>query len=133
MGISVTLPMVNNAALLLSLGIVYEISYIFRLRLKEFINLFNGLLIGLIGIAIMSFPLTLSPGIFFDSRTILIGVAELMFGLIPASIASAMTIVYRILIGGIGTVPGCAMIAVSLVIGLLFRRHVQLERTRFRC
>jgi PAS domain S-box-containing protein len=129
---SIILPMVNNAALLLSLSIIYEISYIFRLRLKRFVFVFNGILIGLIGIAIMSFPFILSPGLFFDTRTILIGVAALIFGLVPASIASVMTIFYRIMIGGIGALPGCATIAVSLVIGLLFRRFVMLERTRFR-
>ncbi len=132
MVISVILPIVNNAALLLSLSIIYEISYIFRLRLKRFIPLFNGLLIGLIGITIMSLPFTLHPGLFFDTRTILIGVTALIFGLVPASVASAMTIVYRILIGGVGALPGCATIATAFVIGLLFRHFVKLERTRFR-
>jgi hypothetical protein len=102
---TITLAMINNAALLLALSVVYEISNIFRHRLMKFVDLFNGVLIGIIGIAIMSFPFRLSSGLFFDTRSILICVTTLVFGLAPASIAAAMTIIYRIMIGGIGVPP----------------------------
>ena len=126
------LPLINNAALLLSLSIIYEISNIFRLRLKKYIPFFNGFLIGLIGIAIMTVPFILEPGLFFDTRSILISVTALVFGIIPASIAAGMTLIYRIILGGIGAIPGCAMIVVSLIIGLLFRRYIKTKRTPWR-
>ncbi len=129
---TITLAMINNAALLLALSVVYEISNIFRHRLKKFVGMFNGALIGVIGIAIMSFPFHLSSGLFFDTRSILICVTTLVFGPAPASIAAAMTIIYRILIGGIGVASGCAVTVVSFALGLLFRRFISLERTRFR-
>ncbi len=128
----VTFAMVNNATLLLALSIVYEISYIFRFRLKKCVSIFNGIVIGLIGIAIMSYPFTLFPGLFFDTRSILICVTALIFGFAPASIAAVMTIIYRITIGGIGVLPGVMVIIVSLALGLLFKRFTPLSRTRFR-
>ena len=125
-------PMVNNAALLLSLSIIYEVTLIFRLRLKKFVTLLNGILIGIIGITIMTFPFDLLTGVFFDTRSILISVAALIFGLGPASIAAGITIAYRFVIGGVGALPGCIVILISLIIGLLFRRFVKLDKTPVR-
>lgn len=127
----ITSSMINNATLLLALSVVYEISRIFRFR-RKFVSVFNGFVIGLIGIAIMSFPFTLFPGLFFDTRSILICVTALIFGFTPASIAAAMAIIYRISIGGIGTLPGCLVIIVSLALGLLFKYFMSLKRVKFR-
>ena len=124
----IILPLVNNSALLLSLSIIYEASYIFRHRLKKFVVLLNGILIGLIGIAIMTFPFELLTGVFFDTRSILISVAALIFGFGPASIAAGITLAYRFILGGVGSLPGCIVIIVSLIIGLLFRRFVKLDK-----
>ncbi len=128
----IILPMINNAALLLTLSIVLEISIIFQNRLKKIAPILSGILIGVIGIAIMSVPFRLAPGLFFDTRSILICVAALIFGLVPATIAASITIVYRIFIGGIGTVTGCAIILTALLIGLLCRRLVKLDKSMAR-
>jgi PAS domain S-box-containing protein len=128
----ITLAIINNAAMLLALSVVYELSNILHHRLKKSVSLFNGILIGLIGIAIMSFPFHLTAGLFFDTRSILISVTALTFGLVPAALASSMTLIYRILLGGVGVYSGCATILVSLTLGLLFRRFMTLDRTKFR-
>jgi len=57
--------LINNAALLLALIVVYEVSYIIPIRWKKIVPIFNGLLIGFIGLAIMTLPLRLEIGIFF--------------------------------------------------------------------
>lgn len=128
----ITIAMINNATLLLALSIVYEITFIFSHRLKRLDAVFKGVLIGLIGIAIMSYPFNLAAGLFFDTRSILICVTALVFGLTPASIASFITIAYRLSIGGVGVMPGILTILVSFVLGLLFRRFITLKKTKFR-
>ena len=129
---TITLAMINNATLLLALSVIYSVGNIIRFRHRKSIYIFNGLLIGLVGIAIMSFPFALWEGLFFDTRSILICVTAIVFGFIPASIAAGMSLIYRIIIGGIGTLTGCAVIVLSLVLGLLFKRIFSEKRSKFR-
>jgi PAS domain S-box-containing protein len=124
--------MINNATLLLALSVVYGFGNMLGQRLKNLIPIANGLLIGLAGIAIMSFPFNLVEGLFFDTRSILISVTALFFGWVPASIAAGMTLIYRLYIGGVGTLTGCSVIVLSLALGLLFRRFIPLSRSKYR-
>jgi PAS domain S-box-containing protein len=119
---NLTMSMVNNATLLLSLSVIYEVSYLLQKRLKKLSKPLSGLIIGLICIVIMAFPFQMQPGLIFDTRTILISVAALTFGAVPAGIAAAMAFLYRLSLGGVGMMPGLATIATALFIGLLARR-----------
>ena len=121
---SLALAMVNNAALLLALSIIHEISYIFSFKRKIVSQLVSGVLIGLIGVVIMSLSYVLTPGLVFDTRSVLIGVAALTFGPIPASIGAAITIVYRLAMGGIGTATGVSVILTAFTLGLIWRRFI---------
>ena len=129
---NLTLAMINNATLLLALSIIYEIRYIFNIRNKQLSQVLSGILIGLIGIAIMSLSYTLMPGLIFDTRSVLIGVAALMFGFIPGSVAAGLAILYRIWMGGIGMPTGIAVILCAYALGLIWRRYVGTYRSRFR-
>lgn len=114
--------LINNSALLMALIVIYEFSYLLNDRWKRSAPIINGLLIGLIGLAIMSVPLHLKSGILFDTRSILLGVTALTFGAIPSVIAGFILILYRIYIGGAGVLAGSAIIISSCLIGILWRR-----------
>ncbi|MDF2655021.1 MAG: putative sensor histidine kinase [Bacillota bacterium] len=114
--------LINNSALLMALIVIYELSYLINDRWKRSVPVINGLLIGLIGLAIMSVPLHLKSGILFDTRSILLGVTALTFGAIPSIIAGIILIFYRLFIGGAGAIAGCAIILSSCLIGILWRR-----------
>lgn len=129
---NLTMSMINNAALLLVLSIICEVRYLIQIRNKILSHIFTGVLIGLIAIAIMVFSYELIPGVFVDTRTILLCVAALFFGLYPASIAGAITIFYRLLLNGPGLIPGVADIILSIVLGLMFRRLIDLKASKFR-
>ena len=124
------IDLVNNVVLLIALSFISEVNYSFPKKIGKFKPFISGLLIGLIGIAIMALPFKLESGIFFDTRTILIGVAALMFGGVPAIISVAVTILYRIAIGGDGLYMGIATILSAAVIGLVWRRFVLKEFVR---
>lgn len=114
--------LINNTAMLLALIVVYEISFILPVKNKKMVPILNGLLIGVIGVAVMTVPFRLTGGIFFDTRSILISVTALTFGTVPTLIVAAITILYRIIIGGTGVWMGVSVIVASAAIGTVWRK-----------
>ncbi|MGI6279389.1 MAG: LytS/YhcK type 5TM receptor domain-containing protein [Acutalibacteraceae bacterium] len=115
------IALMNNAALLLVLCVIYQLTNLINTRYSRFKQIINGFLIALICIAIMSIPFKLYPGVVFDTRSILISVTALIFGPIPTIITVAAAIVFRSLQGGAGALPGVAVIISSAIIGLVWR------------
>ncbi|NTW05414.1 MAG: PAS domain S-box protein [Peptococcaceae bacterium] len=119
--------LISNVALLIALGAIYEISYFTPSKYR---NAVNGIIIGVIGIAIMSIPFRLSPGIIFDTRTILLSIAGLFFGPIPTLIALFLTSIFRIFLGGVGIWTGVLTLFISAFIGLAAHRYITLEHIK---
>lgn len=133
MGNSLFMQLIYNASLLLASGIVYEISYLIPTRFKRISPILNGILLGIIGVLVVAFPAVLTEGIIFDTRSILLSVAALAYGIVPATIAAVMTIFYRIFaVGGPGTPSGVSVIAASVIIGLLWRLLMKKKPIRYR-
>ena len=114
----------NNAALLLVLSIIYEFAGLLPIKYRHLQPYFSGVLIALICVAIMLNPFILQSGIIFDTRSVLISVTALIFGLTPTLITIIVAIIVRFIIGGTGTVMGIAVIISSAMIGLGWRRWV---------
>ncbi len=57
--------LINNAALLLSLSMIYELTYLASVRLRRLQPYISGCFIAIICIIIMSAPFTLQSGIIF--------------------------------------------------------------------
>lgn len=118
------MALLHNAALLLALAIIYGISYEIPGRFKKYAPYMSGILIGLIGLAIMANPLHLAVGVVIDARSILIGTTGLVFGPIPTIIGVLFTGIFRIAGGGVGTITGLVVILSSAGIGLFWRRYL---------
>ena len=129
---AVLVALLNNAALLLVLSVIYEITYLLPPKYRHMRQVYGGLMISVICIAIMMMPFTFQPGIIYDTRSILISVAALMFGPIPTAITAAAAIILRLIIGGAGTLPGIAVILSSALIGLSWRRWVYEKSGKWR-
>lgn len=119
--VSVT-GLVNNAALLLAIGLIYDMIGI-RPRggkpsLKQFLT---GFILGGIGIAIMLNPWEFMPGVVFDTRSVLLCISGLFFGTVPTLSAVLITSVFRYDIGGVGVWTGIGVIVTSGAIGLAWR------------
>ena len=103
----------NNLTLLLALGFLYSVC----IRRWDGRTLKGKLVMGLLfgGVAIigMLFPMSFTPGIFFDGRTILLGIIGLFGGGPAALIAVLMTGLMRISQGGDGMAMGLATIISS--------------------
>lgn len=126
------IALMSNAALLLFLPVIYQLSSLINTRHTRFKQIVNGLLIALFCIAIMSMPFKLYLGVVFDTRTILISITALVFGPIPTVITIAASIVLRLLQGGAGALPGVAVILSSAIIGLVWRFWIHSAATKLR-
>ncbi len=113
--------LINNTALLITLGLIYDSLMLNRYWGRLHLKIIGGFLFGLIGIAVMKTPLEFMPGIIFDTRSILISVGGYFLGPIPAAIAMIMTSALRIYHGGTGMWTGVAVIITSGSIGLTWR------------
>jgi diguanylate cyclase (GGDEF)-like protein/PAS domain S-box-containing protein len=117
-----TLDLIYSTALLLALSALYE----FNVRIWGSRHLAAGLAAGLIFGAISIFgmmhPANLAPGVIFDGRSAILGVAGIFAGLPAAMIAGLMAAAYRLWLGGAGAPVGVAVIATSVLFGLAMRR-----------
>ena len=125
-------PYFQNASLLLLLSVILEAIYLIPQRLRRVRLVVLGVLSALICIAIMTVPYTLLPGLWFDTRSILISVTALAFGPIPTAITVFAALLYRMLLGGVGMVPGLAVIVSCAAIGLGWRRYLYPRLARYR-
>ncbi len=113
------LTLLQNIAFLLSLVLIFDL---LRLKVSEK-NVFAkkiliGILIGGMGILIMLTPWVLSPGIVFDTRSVLLSITGLFFGAIPALVAMAITAALRIYQGGGGALTGVLVILATGSLGV---------------
>lgn len=118
---SVFIALVNNAALLLALAVVYELTYLLPVRSDKIRQVISGILISIICILIMKIPLALQPGLMIDTRSILISTSALFFGPVPTGITVIFAAAFRLYSGGIGTIPGLGIIVTSALIGSAWR------------
>src|SRR5690606_1975964 len=73
------------------------------------------------GIFLISTPWITTPGITFDTRSVLLSVSGLFFGPLPTFIAMFATGLFRISLGGDGINMGLAVIVTSGSVGLFWR------------
>ena len=111
----------HNLALLFSLTFLYGL---LESRLSPMSThnrpLIVGLLFGVFGIVSMTLPVPIAEGMIFTGRSLMIGIAGLFGGPIPALIAALMVTLVRSLIGksGLLTAGGSALVAALVSIGL---------------
>ena len=117
------LGLVQNAALLLAAAFIFDVAAVRRrTEQSSFRRALLGLTLGAIGITVMLTPWTFVPGIVFDTRSVLLGISGLFFGPLSTAIAMAMTASLRFAQGGAGAWTGIAVILISGVIGIVWRR-----------
>ncbi|HEY5717695.1 MAG TPA: EAL domain-containing protein, partial [Motiliproteus sp.] len=113
--------LLNNAALLLALGVIYDALGLHQISNRRQRQVLSGLLVGLLGIAVMHTPWEMYPGVFFDTRWVLISLCALFFGKTPTLIAVIMTVAMRQYQGGAGALVGSLVIVIPALIGLAWR------------
>jgi diguanylate cyclase (GGDEF)-like protein/PAS domain S-box-containing protein len=93
---------------------------------KTIAKLLSGLLFGASAVIGMLSAIELEPGLIFDARSVLLGVAGLFGGPLAAAIATGIAGGYRLWVGGIGLAAGMVNIVGPALLGLIFfyaRQH----------
>ncbi|MGE4489707.1 MAG: LytS/YhcK type 5TM receptor domain-containing protein, partial [Kiritimatiellales bacterium] len=122
----ILIPLLNNAVLLLALATVYDLLTAREGRTRKKAvrtQIATGCLLGVLGIGLMLASVRFAPGVIFDTRSVLLSVSGLFFGLIPTVIAMVMTALFRFFIGGSAIYTGVCVIVATGSLGLFWRKQ----------
>ncbi|PWH14710.1 MAG: hypothetical protein DDG59_12315 [Anaerolineae bacterium] len=115
------LGLINNAALLLALALLYETLPLRKKSSSLPQQLVTGSLIGGIAITIMLTPWQFTSGVIFDTRSVLLSLSGLYFGFLPTLIAALIACLFRLYLGGAGALTGVGSIVIAAALGYLWR------------
>ena len=110
--------LLNNMAWLLALSILYSV--VSRLWEGRGVvgRILTGCLFGGVAVGVMINPVHLLPGLVFDTRSVVISMAGLFGGPLPAALAALIAMTYRVWQGGVGVTPGVLVIISSALLGV---------------
>ncbi|MCF7932827.1 MAG: diguanylate cyclase [Acholeplasmataceae bacterium] len=120
-----TVDLFLNAMFLFVLFFIYSKTRFINKERKLSQNIFAGFVIGIFMVMIMMTPFVAESGIFFDTRTVLISMTGVFFGFQTTLVAGTMGIIYRIFVGGSGTLTGVLSITSAALIGLYWK-HIRM-------
>jgi hypothetical protein len=121
---TVFLSLVQNAALLLAVAFVYDLmTSSYRLGPGRLMQVTIGVLLGIFGCVLIFSPWIYVPGIVFDTRSVLLGISGLFFGLVPTATAMAITATFRLSLGGEAAWTGVAVILATGTLGIVWHRY----------
>jgi len=114
--------LINNIVFLVALVVAGQI-VIARFRDSPLNRrLLLGALFGGVAVLGMANPVDFVPGVIFDGRSVVLAVAGVVGGAVPAAIAAGMAAVYRYELGGSGATVGIAIIVLAALLGVLARQ-----------
>lgn len=112
------LSLIQNVALLVALA-AFEQFIVRRWKVGALPHtVLSGLLFGGATILGMMTRVQAAPGVFYDGRSIVLGVAGLFGGPVVAIIAAAIAAAYRLYLGGAGALVGVGVIVEASAIGV---------------
>ena len=117
----IALNLMLNTTLLLSICIIFNLFYQKLHAQSVLYRILGGIILGFAGIAIVTIAIRLPNNVIFDTRSILLGVSGLFYGVVPTVIAAALVALYRVSVGGPGMIMGVAVTLSSAAIGILWR------------
>jgi len=116
--------LIRNSVLLFALVFVYGATN-FKPKEKALTKkILLGVVIGAFAVLVMLNPWTSAPGLIFDSRSVLLSVTGMFFGWITTLISVVISLIYRIIVGGIGVYAGVLTILTTSSIGLSWK-HIR--------
>lgn len=113
--------LIRNSVFLIVLSVAYGFLYRIRFSSIAVCRIAEGMLFG--GIALIAMKVTVHhhTGFIYDGRSVVLAMAGLFGGAVPAGIAVAAAGIYRYILGGPGLWAGELTIVTSALAGLAFR------------
>ena len=113
--------LVNGTVLLVASILFTNVFGVFKAQ-KLQANILIGMIAGIAGILVLFTTVHYSPGIVFDTRSILVSTISMFFGWIPALIAVSFIAAARVIMGGGGTFTGILVTVATAAVGLIWRK-----------
>jgi len=113
--------LLENIILLLGLALLHSAFPLWPRPGRRGLEILSGVLVGCIALVVMLRPLRFAPGVIFDTRSVLLSVAGLFFGVVPTAIATAMAVILRLYQGGVAAWAGAGVAVISACLGILWR------------
>ncbi len=112
----------QNVTILISIYVLYHfVSRSFKGKPRT-ISIINGVFLGATAILAMLTPFQVEKGIFYDARSIVIGIAGFFGGPLTGTIAATLALAFRISRGGAGVIPGSLSIISAMVLSTIAAR-----------
>ena len=119
------LDLIQTTALLLALSLLVGVNKRLWAARSVQAKVVAGLVFGFICVAGMMMPLTLSPGVIVDPRSVILSLAGLFGGALTGVIAGLVAAAYRFSIGGSGLPIGLITIVIAVASGLAYRHAMK--------
>ncbi|MEE4240993.1 MAG: PAS domain S-box protein [Desulfopila sp.] len=113
------IDLIQNIALLVMLAVALQMLTQRFAGRSLFYRVLTGLLFGGVGILVMMTPVHFAPGVIYDGRSIVLSLAGLFGGGLPAALAAVVSGAYRLHLGGAGAWVGVAVIVEAAFLGAL--------------
>ena len=126
----IVLDLIHNLAILIALTFLAGLLEELFKKDTTLKYVTQGILFGIVTVIVMLNPFTLTEGLFFDGRTIVIGICTLFFGPLAGIIAAVIAAGYRIYIGGIGLFTGLLTTFGAVLTGYI--TYLIRKKTNFR-
>jgi diguanylate cyclase (GGDEF)-like protein/PAS domain S-box-containing protein len=117
--------LIYDTTLSLTLSLLYGFIVIYFYTNTLIKEVLAGIVFGWICVIGMISPIEISPEVFIDPQSVILGISALFGGPFVAIIAASMAGGYRLLLGGLGLYVGLSLIITSVCIGLGYRYSVQ--------
>lgn len=127
-----TMTLIFNAIFLLGIASLNSIWGKSTTNQKKKTQLIYGALFSLAIVTLMFHAWTAENGIIYDTRTIVLGVVTIYFEPITFLMTMVTAVVYRLAVGGIGTLAGVITIVCTVCIAYIWKRFVMVKLTKSR-
>ncbi|MBE0700961.1 MAG: hypothetical protein IH571_04675 [Acholeplasmataceae bacterium] len=124
------IDLTKNGILLFGLALIYAAINFNPDTERKAKKILAGLVIGIFAMLVMMNPWQVDEGLYFDTRSVLMGVTGLFFGPLTTIIAGTLAIIYRISLGGLGIYSGVLTILATGSIGLYWFKIKKIIRIK---
>ncbi len=113
------LPFIHNVTLLIALAAIYSLMLQWFRRESLRLKIISGVLFGVVTVVGMLSSYEFQEGIFFDGRSVILGLAGLFGGPVVAAVATLIALGFRLWAGGAGLFMGVMVIVTSPLLGVV--------------
>jgi len=113
------LPFIHNITLLIALAAIYSLMLQWFRKESLWLKIISGVLFGAVAIVGMLSAFEFQEGIFFDGRSVILGLAGLFGGPIVAVVSAIIALGFRLWAGGAGVLMGVMVIITSSLLGVI--------------